>query len=199
MTKVIACFVLSYLVGSIPSGVVLSRLMGFPDPRSGGSGNIGATNVMRVGGKLPATLTLAMDVFKGFLPTIVFSKLFGSQIMGLMSGFFAFFGHLYPIYLGFKGGKGVATALGVFLYISPFSVLILAGVFLVVLALKGVVSLSSIVASSLLPFIVLSSERSIKLFLCSLLFSFFIVLKHKPNIERMRSGEEKRIFRGILG
>ncbi len=199
MTKVIACFVLSYLVGSIPSGVVLSRLMGFPDPRSGGSGNIGATNVMRVGGKLPAILTLAMDVFKGFLPTIVFSKLFGSQIMGLMSGFFAFFGHLYPIYLGFKGGKGVATALGVFLYISPFSVLILAGVFLVVLALKGVVSLSSIVASSLLPFIVLSSERDVKLFLCSLLFSFFIVLKHKPNIERMRSGEEKRIFRGILG
>ncbi len=199
MARLLVLFVLSYLAGSVPSGVVLSKLMGFPDPRTGGSGNIGATNVLRVGGKIPAFLTLLMDVAKGYVPTLLFTKFSGSLYVGFACGFFAFLGHLYPLWLGFKGGKGVATSLGVFLYVSPFSVLVLAGVFGIVLVLSGVVSLSSMVSAASLPLVVLASEKDFKLFAISILFSAFIIFKHRPNIKRLKMGEERKLFRGLIG
>ncbi len=199
MKLYIAYFVISYLLGSIPSGIIMSRIFGFEDPRKVGSGNIGATNVLRAGGKTPALLTLIMDVAKGYVPTFIFSKITGSLMVGFICGFFAFLGHLFPLYLGFRGGKGVATALGVFLYISPATVLIAFFVFLAVFLSRGVVSLSSIISSIILPFIILIVERSGKLFANSILFSVLIILKHIPNIKRLKEGKEKRIFKGILG
>ena len=190
---------ISYLIGSIPSGVILSKLFGFTDPRKAGSGNIGATNVYRVGGRLPALLTLLMDVAKGYLPAWIFSALSGSLMVGFMSGFFAFLGHLFPIYLGFKGGKGVATALGVFLYVSPATILILFFVFIAAFLSKGIVSVGSMVSSVLLPFAVLVVEKDWRLFLGAVPFSILILVKHIPNIKRLREGTEKRVFKGIFG
>ena len=143
----------SYLIGSIPFGVVIARLLGKADPRSGGSGNIGATNVSRTLGKGAGIATLICDVLKGSLPVayaLYFHPGANSFIVSL-TALAAFSGHLFPVYLRFKGGKGVATALGVMIVISPVATVLLVAVFVVLVALTRYVSLGSICAAVTMP------------------------------------------------
>ncbi|MCD6526009.1 MAG: glycerol-3-phosphate acyltransferase [Desulfuromonas sp.] len=184
---------LAYLVGAIPSGVVLTRLAGADDVRSAGSGNIGATNVYRVAGKRLGILTLVADMLKGVLPLLAL-KLWSAQDEQTLAlvAVMLFVGHCYPVYLKFKGGKGVATALGVFLVLSPLAILVAVVVFAGVLWRWWYVSLASICAAAVVPFMVYAFEQSIPLFLASLVISGGIICRHSANIERLRNGTENR-------
>ena len=147
--------VLSYLLGSLPVGLLLARLKG-RDPRRVGSGNIGATNVMRAAGKTLGIITLLGDALKGFLPVWLALHFGQPETVVAAIGFAVFAGHLFPLYLGFKGGKGIATALGVFLAFSYLAVLIDMVVFAAILFKWRYVSLGSLVCSALMPFILLA-------------------------------------------
>jgi len=183
----------SYLIGAIPSGVVLTRLAGVGDIRQSGSGNIGATNVYRVAGRRLGVVTLVCDALKGVVPLALLLAIGGySQLQLALVAAAAFLGHCYPVYLGFKGGKGVATALGIFLVLSPLSVLGALLVFAGVLWKWRYVSLASIAAATATPFLVFLAERSLPLFAATLFISGMVILRHRGNIERLRSGTESR-------
>ena len=184
----------AYLLGSIPVGVVLARLKG-QDPRKAGSGNIGATNVMRTVGKRLGILTLAGDILKGFLPTWLAIHYDQSAIVVAACGLAAFAGHLWPIYLRFKGGKGVATALGLFLALKPAVIPLLIVVFIVVLLKWRYVSLGSLVGTALMPLLLLIFGSPVEYVIVSLIVGLLIYYKHRDNIKRLMSGKEHR-FRG---
>ncbi len=183
----------SYLIGAIPTGVVLTRLVGGEDVRKAGSGNIGATNVYRVAGRGLGVATLVGDCLKGVLPVLVAIDGFelATQHVALVA-LAAFLGHCYPIYLGFKGGKGVATALGVFLVLSPLAILCALGVFVAVLYRWRFISLASISAAAVVPFLVLFFEKTPALFAATLIIAAIVIWRHRGNIERLRSGSENR-------
>ena len=184
---------LSYLIGAIPSGVILTRLFGGEDVRKAGSGNIGATNVYRVAGRKLGILTLVGDCLKGVIPVLLATKVFELSVAHIaLVALAAFLGHCYPIYLGFKGGKGVATALGIFLVLSPLSILCVLGVFVLVLYLWRFISLASITAAATVPFLVLFFERSSPLFVATLIIASIVIWRHRDNISRLRSGTENR-------
>jgi glycerol-3-phosphate acyltransferase PlsY len=186
--------VAAYLLGSIPVGVVLSKLKG-QDPRKAGSGNIGATNVMRTAGKGIGILTLAGDILKGLLPTWLAIAYGQTAIVAAACGLAAFAGHLWPIYLRFKGGKGVATALGLFLALKPAVIPILLAVFIVVLLKWRYVSLGSLVGTALMPLLLLLFGSSVEYIIVSLIVGLLIYYKHRDNIKRLLSGTEHK-FRG---
>jgi len=192
VTLVIAA-ALAYLVGAIPTGVILTRLSGCQDIRKAGSGNIGATNVARVAGKKLGVLTLAGDILKGALPVLLAAQLpgFGDPEVALVA-FCAFVGHCYPVYLGFKGGKGVATALGVFLVLSPSAIAVAVLAFAFILWKWRYVSLGSVSAAVLTPFLILLFERSAPLFVAALLIGGLVVYRHKDNIQRLLHGTENK-------
>ena len=186
--------ILSYLLGSIPVGLLLSKAKG-RDPRRTGSGNIGATNVMRTAGKTLGIATLFCDILKGFIPTWL--AIYCGQPAGVIAaaGLAAFAGHLFPLYLRFKGGKGVATALGVFLALKPLAVLIALIVFLASLFIWGYVSLGSLAGAALIPFVLLALKAPPGFVLVAAVMVVFIFVKHKDNIRRLIAGEEHRILR----
>lgn len=185
--------VLSYLIGAIPTGVVLTRMVGGEDVRKSGSGNIGATNVYRVAGRKMGILTLAGDCLKGVIPVLAADYIFGLEISQIaLVALAAFLGHCYPIYLGFKGGKGVATALGIFLVLSPLSVLCILGVFIAVLYIWRFISLASVTSAAIVPFLVLLLERSPPLVMTTLAIASIVIWRHRENIARLRSGTENR-------
>ncbi len=184
----------SYLVGAVPFGLLLSRSSGI-DIRTQGSGNIGATNVARLLGKKMGILTLLLDVGKGFFPMFVTALIIGDgqgrNLIIALSGAATVVGHMYPVYLGFKGGKGVATGLGVFLYLAPLSVLFSLLLFIAAVALSGFVSLGSLLASAAIPlWLFLLGEATWKILL-SAFIGILIWFKHVPNIKRLLSGTEK--------
>lgn len=183
---------IAYLIGSIPIGLILSKIKG-KDPRQTGSGNIGATNVMRTAGKAMGVITLIGDVAKGFLPVIVVKHYSHEPILVAALGFLAFLGHLYPIYLRFKGGKGVATALGVYLAISPLAILIDILVFILVLLRWRYVSLGSLVAAAMMPVILIFLRISYEYIVLSVLVGAFIFIKHRDNMRRLSQGQENRL------
>lgn len=183
--------VAAYLLGSIAFGIIVSKLFGLPDPRTVGSGNIGATNVARSGKKSAAILTLLGDVFKGWFP--VWMALQAVDVMWVVSavGLAVFFGHLYPIYHGFKGGKGVATALGVMLAISPLLALATLVTWVVVFTVFRYSSLAAIVAAVLAPvytFNLLSPYTDYVLMV--LVMSAWLVWRHRSNIQKLLAGTE---------
>ena len=183
----------SYLVGAIPFGLLFSRAMG-KDVRQEGSGNIGATNVNRVLGKKLGVLTLLCDVAKGFMPVyvaaLVLPPAVNSELFIALCGLSTVLGHMFPVYLGFKGGKGVATALGVFLYFSPLSILFALFVFTVVVAGSGFVSAGSLVAAALIPLFIWLLGGSLSTVLVALLIAALVWMKHASNIKRLLRGEE---------
>ncbi len=185
--------VISYLIGAIPTGVVLTRMVAGEDVRKAGSGNIGATNVYRVAGRTMGILTLVGDCLKGVLPVVVASNYFELEVSQIaLVALAAFLGHCYPIYLGFKGGKGVATALGIFLVLSPLSVLCVLGVFIAVLYIWRFISLASISAAATVPLLVLLFEQSPPLVMATLVIAGIVIWRHRENIARLRSGTENR-------
>ena len=188
-----AALLCSYLTGAIPFGLLFSRAMG-KDVRQEGSGNIGATNVNRVLGKKLGLLTLLCDVAKGFLPVyvaaLVLPPAVNSELFIALCGLSTVLGHMFPVYLGFNGGKGVATALGVFLYFSPLSILFALFVFTAVVASSGFVSAGSLVAAALIPLFIWLLGNSLSTVLVALLIAVLVWMKHRSNIGRLIRGEE---------
>lgn len=187
--------ILSYLLGSIPVGLIVAKKHGHPDIRKKGSGNIGATNVARVVGKKAGLVTLIGDILKGTLPILAFSLVLGSgtwqkQVIISLAGLAAFLGHLFPIYLKFKGGKGVATATGVFLILCPLAVLVDMIVFMVVVWRWGYVSLASLSAAAAMPVLIgLFSDKKVYILL-AVIIAGLIFYRHKDNIHRLLAGTE---------
>jgi len=185
--------VIAYLIGAIPTGVILTRLVGGEDIRNAGSGNIGATNVYRVAGRKLGIVTLVGDCLKGVIPLLIAQQGFNLSVAGIaLVALAAFIGHCFPVYLGFKGGKGVATALGIFLVLSPLSVLCVFIVFALVLWRWRFISLASISAAATIPLLVLFFERSLPLFAATLVIAGIVIWRHKANIERLRDGTESK-------
>ena len=186
-------FAISYLIGSIPFGLILTRLAGAGDLRAIGSGNIGATNVLRTGRKSLALATLGLDALKGALPVWIGSS-FGPD-MAIVTGLGAIVGHCFPVWLKFNGGKGVATAAGVILTMTPLAGLLALVVFLLIVILTRYVSLGSILAAiSAAPIAYLLGHiQSAELYV---LMALIIVIKHYANIRRLIAGDESKISLG---
>jgi glycerol-3-phosphate acyltransferase PlsY len=182
-----------YLAGSIPTGVILSKLFGTKDIRQEGSGNIGATNVYRVSGAKLGILTLLGDVLKGFIPVALTCSLMDSEIWIAVVAFSTFLGHLFSIFLKFRGGKGVATALGIFLVIAPLMVPCVIIVFILVVMTWKYVSLGSLVASAILPVFLCAAGYNIVYVNLSLFIGCLIFYRHWENIRRLREGVEKKV------
>lgn len=180
-----------YLLGSIPFGLVVTRFAGLGDVRSMGSGNIGATNVLRTGRKGLAALTLLGDALKGTLAVLVFNGLWGPDT-AICAGFGAFLGHLFPVWLKFKGGKGVATYIGVLLGLYWPAMLIFVGIWIAIASITRYSSLSALVASAPTPFVLaLSGEwQKAELFAAMTVLLF---IAHRANIRRLVQGTEGRI------
>lgn len=185
--------VLAYLLGSVPFGIVIARVFGLGDLRKIGSGNIGATNVLRTGNKLAAFLTVVLDAGKGGIAVLVARACVGEDAAQL-AGIAAFLGHLFPVWLGFKGGKGVATFLGTLLALSFPVGLAACGLWLVVALLSRISSLSALVAAVLSPVAAWALGHT-ELIGLTVLLALIILERHKANIARLLRGEEPRIGR----
>ncbi|HVW58200.1 MAG TPA: glycerol-3-phosphate 1-O-acyltransferase PlsY [Rhizobiaceae bacterium] len=187
----LAALVIGYLCGSIPFGLLITRAAGLGDVRNIGSGNIGATNVLRTGKKSLAALTLLLDALKGFLPVLVFSHYFGLY-PALAAGFAAFLGHLFPVWLGFKGGKGVATYIGVLIAAAWQGAVVFAVVWLLVAFITRYSSLAALVAAVAVPvaLVLMGRYHTAETFA---VMSAIVFIKHRPNISRLLSGTETRI------
>jgi glycerol-3-phosphate acyltransferase PlsY len=182
---------LGYLLGSVPVGFLLGLRSGI-DVRETGSGNVGATNVARVVGKRQGILTLIVDTVKGFLPVILAIQLGASLAATVLVGAAAFIGHLYPIFLKFKGGKGVATALGVFLAVAPLATLVLVALFAFTVLASRIVSLSSILAAVAAPIIFWLFSYPPLVVGMAVFIALAITWRHQSNIRRMMNGSEPR-------
>ena len=185
------CAALAYLLGSIPFGLVLTRLAGYGDIRRIGSGNIGATNVLRTGSKGLAVLTLLLDLAKGAVAVLIAGR-FGPDVAAL-AAVFVFLGHLYPVWLGFKGGKGVATAGGVVIaYAWPVGLAALA-TWLAVAVTTRYSSLAALTACALAPLYSWLMTRDMRTTEVILALAVIVILRHHTNIRRLLKGEESRI------
>lgn len=190
---------IAYLLGSIPFGYLLVRIFRKEDIRASGSGNIGATNVARSGGKGLGFLTLLLDLLKGVAAVLIACHFAPGKPgypsdLAVAAGIAAVLGHVFPIWLGFKGGKGVATALGVFIALAPLAALSALGVFIVVFAITRYVSLASILAAVMLPvFCLLWMPDRSPLFVGGAIFlALLVIAKHHANIARLMQGTESR-------
>jgi acyl phosphate:glycerol-3-phosphate acyltransferase len=180
----------AYLLGSVSSAILVCRAMGLPDPRGEGSGNPGATNVMRIGGKKAAGITLLGDMLKGFLPVFLANSLGLSPLLQALIGLAAFLGHLYPVFFGFKGGKGVATSLGVLLGFSWLLGFTVIGTWLLVYKLRKISSLSALTASVLSPFYAWLIMGDRVIISAAAVMMVVLLVRHKANIQRLLAGEE---------
>lgn len=182
---------IGYLFGSIPFGLLLTRMAGLGDVRKIGSGNIGATNVLRTGNKKLAAATLLLDALKGTAAVLVANALWGYEA-SLVAGFFAFLGHLFPVWLGFKGGKGVAVYIGVLLGAAPLMMLAFALIWLATAFITRYSSLSALLAMLVIPVAlwILGPEKTALLVTVLSAVSWW---KHRENISRLLAGTESRI------
>lgn len=183
--------VIGYLLGSIPFGVIITRIAGLGDIRSIGSGNIGTTNVLRTGKKSLAALTLLGDALKGTVAVLLVSTLFGPDL-ALVAGLFAFLGHLYPVWLKFRGGKGVATFLGILLGLFLPVAVAFAAIWIACAYLTRYSSLSALIASLATPLLLLAMSQWQMAGLFAIL-TVILWLKHYQNIARLLSGSESKI------
>lgn len=180
----------AYLTGSVSSAIIVCKAMGLADPRENGSGNPGATNVMRIGGKKAAAITLFGDAMKGLLPVLLARFLGVDGLVLSLVVFAAFLGHLYPVFFGFKGGKGVATSLGVTLGVAWLLGLVVSGTWFVVYKIGKISSLSALVAAILTPVYVWFIVGDINLVVTFMIISLILLWRHKSNIQRLLAGQE---------
>ena len=200
-------FIICYLIGSIPFGLILTKLFDNNDLRNIGSGNIGATNVLRTGNKTLALLTLILDLSKSFIPLFIFFKLYPLPINNaffnliivdkifliLVFGYFFVLGHCFPIWLKFKGGKGIATSLGVILSIDFFIGLCLLTIWILVFLIFKISSLSALISSTSFPILIFFKYEKVNLLYLSILLTIFVFFTHRANIIRLLKKEEKKI------
>lgn len=184
---------LAYLLGSIPFGLVISRILGTQDPRQGGSGNIGSTNVLRLSGKRNGILTLFGDLGKGWLVGILATTFFYNNLWGLFGLLLVVLGHIFPVFLKFKGGKGVATGLGGILGFDFVLGIILLSIWLMTVGMWKYSSGGALMAFIFFPVIAWAMGQKIEFLIFSILISGIIISKHKQNIKRLMDGTESRI------
>ncbi|MCK9284473.1 MAG: glycerol-3-phosphate 1-O-acyltransferase PlsY [Rhodocyclaceae bacterium] len=184
---------LGYLLGSLPFAVIVSRAFGLADPRSFGSGNPGATNVLRTGNKAAAVLTLLGDAAKGLAAMLIAGALGGDGTMVAVAGLAAFFGHLFPLFLRFKGGKGVATALGVLAGFSGWLALICVAAWVLVAAVSRYSSLAALVAAVVAPTAAWWLKLPVESTLAVAMMAAMLIQRHRANIQRLLSGTEGRL------
>jgi len=189
----LVALVVGYLFGSIPFGIILTRLAGGPDLRSIGSGNIGATNVLRTGNKKLAAATLVGDMLKGTVAVLVGARFLGGPEAALAAGVGAFLGHLFPVWLGFKGGKGVATYLGVLIGVKASIALVFAAIWLSMAYLFRYSSLAALVASLLTPLLLWFWAGMPKAALIMAGLTVLLWIMHRENIARLLAGREGKI------
>lgn len=184
---------LGYLIGSIPFSFLVARLFGVTDVRKVGSGNVGATNVMRSAGKFPGVLALVLDGSKGAVTVLLARALLASESGVCLAGVFAVLGHLFPVWLGFRGGKGVATGAGLFIPLAPLALSVSVVAFIITLAVFRYVSLASIVASLGLPVAAHFLGASPEVVLTALVAALMVVGKHHANCGRLIRGVEPKL------
>lgn len=207
MLNLIAIIALSYLLGSIPTSIIVSKIQKGIDIRDYGSKNAGATNVYRVLGPVPALIVLGFDVAKGIIAVVILSQLsFGDPysnliLVKILAGVSTIIGHIYPVYVGFRGGKGIGTGLGVLLALIPREVIIALGLFLIVVAATRYVSLGSL-AAALFIFLALVVEKyyfglaiDSELVITCLLLTILVFYTHRSNIKRLLNGTESKFGR----
>lgn len=189
-------FILSYLVGSISFAIITSKCMNLADPRTYGSNNAGATNVMRSGNKKAASITLIGDCLKGFIVVEIAKIIFGNspkmQAAVAICGILVILGHVYPIFFKFKGGKGVATTLGVVLGFNFILAVLLVLTWVIIFKISKVSSLSALIATALSPFYAYFIMGNTPYFGAVLIIAFFVLYKHKSNIARLLGGQEHK-------
>jgi len=193
LTQIGLAITLSYLFGSIATAVIVAKLMGVPDPRHYGSGNPGATNVLRLGGKKAAIFTLVGDILKGVLPVAFCIALNLPVIVVAAAALAAFIGHLYPVFFGFKGGKGVATAAGVLLAMAPLTGLIVITVWLANAIITRYSSLSALLAAISAPIVAWLTGQPVEILITITLISALLIWRHQANIQRLLAGQEPKI------
>ena len=183
----------SYLLGSLPSGLWIGRNLYGIDLREHGSKNTGATNAYRILGRLPALLVFVCDTAKGMLGVYLGTLLAGGELAAVICGIAAICGHNWSIFLGFKGGRGVATGLGVIALLSPKVTLIVFIVWAVVVFITKYVSLASIIAAALVPILMWWFGEAREVLMFGVAAAAFVIIRHRPNIERLLKGEELKI------
>jgi len=198
--KAILLLPFAYLLGSVPWGVILTRIFGDVDVRAAGSKNIGAYNVFRVAGKRLGLMTLGGDLLKGAIPVLVGISWFGisdwnGEVLVCLVALSAFAGHLFPVFLGFKGGKGVATAAGCILVISPFVFLVCVLVYVLVVCCWGYSSAGSLSAAAILPGAIWLATHSLPITGCAFIMALLIFVRHADNIKRLLEGTEHSSLR----
>jgi glycerol-3-phosphate acyltransferase PlsY len=182
---------IAYLLGAIPFGYLLVKWTTGTDVRTGGSGNIGATNVLRTTGRAAGIATLLLDIGKGYLAVWIAARLSGHSIFAMSVAALAVMaGHAYPVFLNFKGGKAVASFVGAFLYATPLALLAVLVVFVTVVAVTRYISLASIVGAITFPLAVWLMEKNVTLTVAGLIAGGFIIYKHSSNIQRLRTDSE---------
>ncbi|MCO4844223.1 MAG: glycerol-3-phosphate 1-O-acyltransferase PlsY [Yoonia sp.] len=191
ITALILWAVAGYILGSIPFGIILAKLMGLGNLRDIGSGNIGATNVLRTGNKKAAVLTLLFDAGKG-AAIVLLARSMASEDAAQLAGLAAFLGHCFPVWLKFKGGKGVATYFGIVFALSPFVGLIAGAIWLAVAAISRYSSLAALMAAGWIPVILIFIGNP-QLFVLMAILAALIYIRHGQNIQRLRAGTETKI------
>lgn len=186
----ISLLIFAYLLGSLSSAILLSKLMGFTDPRTEGSNNPGATNVLRIAGKKAAFFTLLGDGLKGLIPVLLALSVVGDHLIVALTGLCAFLGHCFPIYFNFRGGKGVATAIAVSVGFNWMVGTIIIIIWLLFAKVFKVSSLAAIVSFTALPFLIFWQEASLAITGIFSLISVILIWRHKGNIQRLLQGTE---------
>lgn len=192
MISVIIFGVIAYLIGSLSSAIIVCKVLNLPDPRTQGSMNPGATNVLRIGGKTPALITLAGDMLKGFIPVLI-GRLFGLD--GFFLGLIAvatFLGHIYPVFFKFQGGKGVATAAGAIIALSPIVGIAALISWILVAVTFRYSSLAALIAAIATPVFMLLLGK-IAYLIPTLIIAAMLIWTHRDNIQRLRSGSESKM------
>jgi len=191
--------VFSYLFGAIPTGYLLVKLKTKRDIRNVGSGSTGATNVLRYQGWKLAIPVMLFDVLKGFLPALAGLHWFHNRNLAMVGALAAVIGHCYPLYLKFRGGKGVATSIGAFLYLAPFPLILSLSVILIMIFLFRYVSLATLTGLLLFPLFVILFYKDYNLFIFGLIIFFLVAWRHRENIGRLLNGTERKFGEKLNG
>ncbi len=194
MLSIILVIAVGYLLGSISTGVVLSRMLAKTDIRTQGSGNAGTTNMLRVLGRKAALLTFIGDMLKGIIAVFIGKWLIGGELGGLLGVVGAVLGHYYPLYFGFKGGKGIATSFGSLLFVFPVQALLAFTVFLILVGVTHYVSVGSVAAAITLPLLVIFTHfAQPKLWIITACIGASVVWRHRANIKRLMNHSESKL------